>query len=73
MVSSDYNLCRILDPNDTYANVRNFPNGALIGPLLNDTRVSLVDIKKDSEGRDWALIKYGDKVGFIMNSLIACP
>jgi len=52
MTSSKYKSCRIFDPNDTDANVRSSPNGELIGPLLNNTNISLVDIEKDSQGRD---------------------
>ena len=64
--------CRIFDPDDTYANIRQSPNGVLIGPLLNDEKVIIIDIKKDAKARDWALIKYGDRVGFVMRKLVKC-
>ena len=64
--------CRIFDPDDSFVNVRQSPEGVLIGPLMNAKKVIIVDIMKDAKSRDWALIQYGNRIAFVMRKLVKC-
>ena len=66
-------VCRVNDPNDSYVNLRQSPNGALIGPVVNGTTVQITGYQSDTQGRDWAAVFTQNKrVGFMFRSMISC-
>ena len=64
--------CIILDPNDTYANARTTPNGSIIGPLANGTRVQVIGELNDPSGRAWSEVKFGNAgtSGYVFKRLL---
>ena len=64
--------CIILDPNDTYANARTTPNGSIIGPLANGTRVQIIGELNDPSGRAWSEVKFGNAgmSGYVFKRLL---
>ena len=65
--------CRVNDPNDTYVNLRQTPNGTLVGPVNNGTSVQISGYQTDSQGRNWAAVMTSDKrVGYMAGWMIAC-
>ena len=64
--------CIVLDPNDTYANARTTPNGAIIGPLANGTRVQVIGELNDPSGRAWSEVRFGnaDSTGYVFKKLL---
>ena len=66
-------VCRVNDPNDTYVNLRQTPNGTLIGPVNNGTAVQISGYQADMQGRDWAAVMTSDqRVGFMFRRMITC-
>ena len=64
--------CIVLDPNDTYANARTTPNGAIVGPLANGTRVQVIGELNDPSGRQWSEVRFGNagSTGYVFKSLL---
>ncbi len=49
-------VCKVTDPTGTPFNVRETPNGRIVGTLRNDVEVYIVKIDYYSQGRPWALV-----------------
>ena len=64
--------CTILDPNYTYANTRTTPNGSIVGPLANGTRVQVIGELNDPSGRPWSEVKFGNAgtTGYVFKRLL---
>jgi len=64
--------CIVLDPNDTYANARTTPNGSIVGPLANGTRVKVIGELNDPSGRPWSEVSFGTSgsTGYVFKSLL---
>ena len=64
--------CIVLDPNDTYANARTTPNGTIVGPLANGTRVQVIGELNDSSGRQWSEVSFGSAgtTGYVFKKLL---
>lgn len=64
--------CTILDPNDTYANARTTPNGSIVGPLANGTRVQVIGELNDPSGRPWSEVMFGNAgtTGYVFKHLL---
>lgn len=64
--------CIVLDPNDTYANARTTPNGTIVGPLANGTRVQVIGELNDSSGRPWSEVSFGSAgtTGYVFKKLL---
>ena len=66
------NSCVASDPSDTYINLRETPNGRLVGPVNNGRSLVVVgDSVSDSKGRPWIKVSVPSKsmVGYAMKSL----
>ena len=64
--------CIVNDANDTYANLRQSPNGALVGPVNNGTQVWISGSQTDVRGREWALVRtQSNQTGFIFRALVS--
>lgn len=69
---SDLRFCQANDPSDTYINLRETPNGRLVGPVNNGQKLLVVgDSVNDSKGRPWVKVSVPSKsmVGYTMKSL----
>ncbi|QCK88330.1 SH3 domain-containing protein [Phreatobacter aquaticus] len=67
--------CRVMDPTGTPLNIRDSPNGAVLGQVRNGTLVERVRIASDDRGRPWAYIidrNSGEPLGWVIREFIAC-
>jgi hypothetical protein len=48
--------CQVNDPTGTPLNLRNTPNGEIVGALNNGVSVRVVQVGQDPRGRSWSLI-----------------
>jgi len=67
----DPQVCVVWDPQDTYANVRSSPNGAVIDTRENGRQIEVVGIAYDEKGRPWVdFVSRGSSGHFILQSLV---
>lgn len=71
------NVCEVKDPTGTALNVRNTPQGNIIGTLPNKHTVDIIDMKKDKKGNDWALVGgyykgKSQEIGWVFKKYIDC-
>lgn len=67
--------CRVMDPTGTPLNLRDSPNGDVIGQLRNGLLVTRLRVAEDERGRPWALIGERDtgvRLGWVYREFIAC-
>lgn len=67
--------CRVMDPTGTPLNVRDAPNGAVIGQLPNGLLVRRVARATDSRGRLWLYLhRVGsdEPIGWVFREFVAC-
>jgi hypothetical protein len=67
--------CMVSDPTGTPLNVREAPQGRIIGGLHNGMPVRLVDISYDGLGRPWGFIldwNTGRAIGWVFCAYINC-
>jgi hypothetical protein len=66
--------CMVSDPTGTPLNIRETPDGEVIGRLRNGTFVTMVDTVQDRRGRRWAIVRapgYGGTVS-VFREFISC-
>jgi len=68
------NRCRVTDPTGTPLNLRDNPNGAIIGSIRNGLIVIIQDGAIDERGRPWVLISSptGTLFGWVFREFISC-
>jgi hypothetical protein len=67
--------CRVMDPTGTPLNLRDRPNGGVLGQVRNGTLVESTRIASDERGRPWAYIvdrNSGEPLGWVFREFIAC-
>ncbi|MBN8938526.1 MAG: SH3 domain-containing protein [Rhizobiales bacterium] len=67
--------CRVMDPTGTPLNIRDAPNGAVLGTVRNGTLVTSVRSGEDDRGRPWVYIAdraSGKPMGWVIREFIAC-
>jgi hypothetical protein len=67
--------CRVMDPTGTPLNVRDSPNGVVVGQIRNGTLVTRVRSSEDERGRPWSYIvdrSSGEPLGWVFREFIAC-
>lgn len=66
--------CTVNDLTGTPLNIRNQPNGRIVGALHNDVPVFLSDVVEDSRGRRWArVIPVSEgKTGWVFRDYLSC-
>jgi hypothetical protein len=67
--------CRVMDPTGTPLNLRDSPNGAIIGRVRNGTLVTRVRSSEDERGRPWSYVvdrQTGEPLGWVYREFIAC-
>jgi Bacterial SH3 domain len=72
IIRGSSNDCVVADPTGTPLNVRNRPNGVILGALHNDTRVIVTDSTVAS-GKVWSkVVPVEGKVGWVFRSYLDC-
>ncbi|WP_296577194.1 peptide-binding protein [Phreatobacter sp.] len=67
--------CRVMDPTGTPLNIRDAPNGEVIGRIRNGSLVTRLRVREDHRGRPWAYVAdrgSGDPLGWVYREFIAC-
>jgi small subunit ribosomal protein S15 len=66
--------CKVTDPTGTPLNVRESPNGKIVGTLANGTVVAIVEYKDAANGKPWAKVQHYETkkpIGWVFAS--SCP
>ena len=76
-VTGQERVCKVTDPTGTPLNVRNAPNGRVIGTLKNNTEVYIEQTASDDRGRSWAQVSSYRKgrrriAGWVFREFISC-
>jgi hypothetical protein len=67
--------CKVTDPTGTPLNVRDGPNGKIIGTLANGSTVAIVAEKNAANGKAWAkVVDYATKkpLGWVFREFVFC-
>ncbi len=66
--------CAVNDPTGTPLNVRSRPNGAILGALHNGSRLQILDVTYDVNGKPWAYVDPlgPGKRGWVFRDYLAC-
>lgn len=64
-------VCVVWDPSDSYANVRQSPNGRVLERRENGSLVEVVGISYDTKRRPWVdIVSRGSSGQFILKALV---
>ncbi|MDP2800467.1 MAG: SH3 domain-containing protein [Phreatobacter sp.] len=67
--------CRVMDPTGTPLNIRDAPNGDVVGRVRNGALVTRLRVSEDDRGRPWAYVAdraSGEPLGWVYREFIAC-
>jgi hypothetical protein len=67
--------CKVTDPTGTPLNVRESPNGKVIGTLANGTLVSVVESKNAANGKPWVKVRHYttmQPIGWVFREFVSC-
>jgi hypothetical protein len=67
--------CRVMDPTGTPLNIRDQPNGVIIGAVRNGRLVTRLRSSQDERGRPWSYVAdrdTGEPLGWVYREFIAC-
>ena len=67
--------CIVSDPTGTPLNVRDSPQGRIVGTIRNGAYVRVVDSALDYKGQPWAYIVWwesGQGIGWVFREFISC-
>lgn len=68
--------CAVTDPTGTPLNIRETPNGEIIGRVTNGVGVRVVNTSFDERGRPWVLIRPrgtpSQVVGWVYREFVSC-
>jgi hypothetical protein len=67
--------CRVMDPTGTPLNIRDQPNGVIIGSVRNGRLVTRLRSSQDERGRPWSYVAdrdTGEPLGWVYREFIAC-
>ncbi len=67
--------CRVMDPTGTPLNIRDQPNGVIIGSVRNGRLVTRLRSRDDERGRPWSYVAdrdTGEPLGWVYREFIAC-
>jgi hypothetical protein len=73
--ADDDQHCKVTDPTGTPLNLRDKPNGRIIGTLKNGMFVSVTEYANDAKGRPWVdVADYNTKkvLGWVFREFISC-
>lgn len=69
------NRCAVTDPTGTPLNIRETPNGEIIGRVTNGAGVRVVNSSFDERGRPWVLIPprgSSQVAGWVYREFVSC-
>lgn len=69
------NRCAVTDPTGTPLNIRETPNGDIIGHVSNGAGIRVINTGSDERGRAWALISPRGRshvVGWVYREFVSC-
>lgn len=67
--------CAVTDPTGTPLNIRETPNGEIIGRVSNGAGIRVMNTSFDERGRPWALISPRGRnhvVGWVYREFVSC-
>jgi Bacterial SH3 domain len=67
--------CKVTDPTGTPLNVRESPNGKIVGTLANGALVAIVESKDAANGKPWVKIvdaKTKKPIGWVFREFVSC-
>ncbi len=67
--------CKVADPTGTPLNMRDSPNGKVVGTLKNGTIVYIAEESNDDQLRTWAKLKFsrnGKIKGWVLEQFLNC-
>lgn len=67
--------CKVTDPTGSPLNVREGPQGRVIGTIRNGANVRIEATARDHKGQPWAQIVTGDRgrtVGWVFREFVSC-
>ncbi len=73
--AADAERCKVTDPTGTPLNVRDSPNGKIIGTLPTGSSVAIVAEKNAANGKPWAkVVDYATKkpLGWVFREFVFC-
>jgi hypothetical protein len=68
-------ICTVADPTGTPLNVRQQPNGKIIGTLDNGVQIEVLRDRTDRQGKVWIQISAGDSEtvrGYVLRKFLNC-
>jgi hypothetical protein len=75
-LAADGDRCKVTDPTGTPLNVRESPNGKVIGTLANGTVVAIVEYKDAANGKPWAKVQHYETkkkpIGWVFREFVSC-
>jgi len=67
--------CKVTDPTGTPLNVRESPNGKIVGTLANGALVAIVESKDAANGKPWVKIvgaKTKQPISWVFREFVSC-
>jgi hypothetical protein len=67
--------CRVADPTGTPLNVRQGPQGRVVGSLRNGSIVRIAATARDHKGQVWTQVVAGDgrhSIGWVLRAYLSC-
>ena len=64
--------CIVVGNDDRPLRVRETPGGKIIGSLKIGTRITVYDVVKDTDGSDWAEIKFRKGIAYVSDEFVNC-
>jgi hypothetical protein len=61
-------VCTVTDPTGTPLNIRNAPNGQVVGKIRNGKKVKMLSLAFDDQGKPWVNIGRG----WVLREFISC-
>ena len=74
-LAAEGDRCKVTDPTGTPLNVRESPNGKIVGTLANGALVAIVESKDAANGKPWVKIvdaKTKKPIGWVFREFVSC-
>jgi Bacterial SH3 domain len=74
-LAADGDRCKVTDPTGTPLNVRESPNGKIVGTLANGSLVAIVASQNAANGKPWVkIVDHTTKkpIGWVFREFVSC-
>lgn len=74
-LAADGDRCKVTDPTGTPLNVRESPNGKIVGTLANGSLVAIVASQNAANGKAWVkIVDHTTKkpIGWVFREFVSC-